>query len=357
MRFLTTCCPILFAALLCVAVPSCATSPDAKPSSVKPSVKEFKPPELFYRERELSEEEQNALPLVTQPAKLKEALEAIDSGSLEDRVARLKKKALEDLIFVKGGQFLMGDWGGYFGGADGFPAHTVNVSGFYISRYQVTYAEFDTYTDATKTPRTAESRYADRRSRHPRVPAGATWQRARDYCQWVGQVTGLPFDLPTEAQWEYAARSRGLFVLFPTDDGTIQRGRNVPGGKIHRERMRVVSEEDYHRSNLYPIGMFPPNPIGLYDLSHNGHEWMLDWYDAEYYKHSPTDDPKGPETGEKKTVRSGVNHEDLGYQGLTASRYADTPDMMVLWIDEWKQSPVFDKTLRCVVNTDKRLRK
>ena len=351
MRFLAPCYAV--AVLLCAAVSSCTSAPGDKSLARKPL--ELRSPELMTAVPELSEEEQSALPLVTQPAQLKKALEAIQSGVLEERVARLKKKALEDLVFVPGGQFIMGDWGSYIGDADGFPAHPVNITGFYISRYQVSYAEFDTYTDATKTPRTAEGSYADVRGRHPLVPAGAAWQRARDYCQWVGQITGLPVDLPTEAQWEYAARSRGLFVIFPTDDGTIERGRNVPGGKFHMERMRVSSEEDYHRSNLYPIGMFPPNPIGLYDLSHNGREWMLDWYDAEYYNRSPTDDPKGPETGEKKSLRSAVNDEDIGSVGITANRYALTPDLMMLWNDKWEQRPVYDKTLRCVVNTDKPL--
>jgi len=343
-----------FSALLCaVALSSCASSvANEQPPIVKPL--ELRPPELLTWVEELSDEEEEALPLVTQPAKLKASLEAIASGPLEARVERLKQKALKDLVFIEGGQFVMGDWGNYVAQWHSYPVHPVNITSFYMSRFQVTFAEFDTYTDATKTPRTAEAPVY-RSSRHPLVPAGAIWQQARDYCQWVGQITGLPFDLPTEAQWEYAARSRGMFVVFPTDDGTIKRGTNVPGGRIHRKR--ISPQENHYRYDLYPIGMFPPNSMGLYDLSHNGYEWMLDWYNAEYYKHSPADDPKGPETGEEKVLRSRPNNESIGFFGITASRYAERPDMMMLLEGKWKSIYMTNYTLRCVVNTDKPLPK
>ncbi|MEI2514549.1 formylglycine-generating enzyme family protein, partial [Acinetobacter soli] len=63
--------------------------------------------------------------------------------------------------------------------------------------------------------------------RVPNAPAGVSWQQAHDYCQWLDQQVGIPMTLPTEAQWEYAARNRGQYVIYPTDNGEYEPGQNV----------------------------------------------------------------------------------------------------------------------------------
>jgi formylglycine-generating enzyme required for sulfatase activity len=341
----------------CVSTPEIGSSynpyslPEFEYDPPEVSLSDVKPPEkplvdntyhlAFSTEREL-DDFWATLPPVAQPSQLKEILEALTQNPIGARVELLRKKALKDLVFVRGGRFVMGDWG-YIKDANAHPQHPVVLTSFYISRYMVTYAEFDTYTDATGTPRTAEKTVPDRENRHSLVPAGATWQRARDYCQWVGQITGLPFDLPTEAQWEYAARSCGQLFVFPTDDGNVRRGLNVPvtgqESRLHPLQPAIA---------LYPVGMFPPNPLGLYDMAHNGTEWVLDWYDAEYYKYSPLSDPKGPETGTRKVKRSIPIGESPGFYGISAGRRAADPELMGVR----EQGSLLNSGLRCVVNTD-----
>jgi formylglycine-generating enzyme required for sulfatase activity len=102
---------------------------------------------------------------------------------------------------------------------------------------------------------------------------------SQDYCHWLGEKTGLPLDLPTEAQWEYAARNRGGYVLFATDNGNYEIGKNIANNeqKIHFSGLPLFS---------FIIGKFPPTPLGLYDMAGNGVDWINDWYAEDYYSRS-----------------------------------------------------------------------
>lgn len=267
--------------------------------TVKPPVGNPKVSPFFISERDLDK-----LPVPQQSKELADALAELDRGSIEERVAKLRQKAVVDLIFVKGGTFVMGDFTPLLKipginrmtyNEDDKHLHKVTLSDFYISRYKATYAELNVFTDATGRPRLAKDEPDE--ERFPTVPAGAYWQTARDYCQWLGSVTGHKFDLPTEAQWEYAARSRGQFFMIPTDDGTIEYGRNVPyGAQVDRLKKGTWNSR-------YPIGLFPTNPLGLYDMQYNGEEWVLDWYAEDAYQKSALRNPKGPEAGERKVMR------------------------------------------------------
>ncbi|MFV9330181.1 formylglycine-generating enzyme family protein, partial [Citrobacter europaeus] len=164
-------------------------------------------------------------------------------------------------------------------------------------------------------------------------------------------VTGLPFSLPTEAQWEYAARSRGKYVVAPTDDGTI-RIENRRGINIATE---LDAEEYAKKAGLtlkwlspLPRDFRPPNPLGIYDMAGNGWEWMKDWYDPEYYSHSPVKDPQGPEQpvfkdadGYYTRVLRSQDFSGPGL-GLTMVRYKADP--------ESRSYRPGDKTVRCAVN-------
>jgi formylglycine-generating enzyme required for sulfatase activity len=323
-----------------------------------------KPPEYPINMGPLPDEEVYKLPKREQPAALKQTLMSLTegAGTVEERVARLKQKVLADLVFFKGGSFEMGDWLECDNGEDVCPVHPVQLTGFYISRYKTTYAEFDTYTDATKTPRTADGNDFERAYRHPLLPAGAYWKRARDYCQWVGKITGLPFDLPTEAQWEYAARSRGQKFAFPTDNGHLEHGKNIPGSDLHIRLISPLGNNVNDNDRPYPVAMFPPTPMGLYDMASNGLEWVLDWYADDYYQHSPKVDPKGPPTGVTKVTR-GWDELDSAESSINISsvRGADHPRLLDLSsLDPENQappSPLATYGLRCVVNTDKPLPK
>jgi hypothetical protein len=123
---------------------------------------------------------------------------------------------------------MMGDGGGVYvhpdgrktnypvwsGDNDNKPVHKVTLDSYYISKYEETSAEYDVFTADTNRP----LRFANRRDKTafgPNMPVGvASWNDAKAYCQWLAEKSHLPFDLPTEAQWEYAACSRGLNVAF-----------------------------------------------------------------------------------------------------------------------------------------------
>lgn len=241
--------------------------------------------------------------LLVLPSCEKTAAETADKKKVEEpeilsvskeMVQSLLKENLANMVYVKGGSFMMGD--GYDEetglpwtiGRDNKPVHKVTLGSYYIGKYEVTYREHDIF--ATVTGKEPSLIWLDRLNlRKPEIAAGVSWYDAKDYCQWLGERTGLPFDLPTEAQWEYAARSRGEDVYAATDNGNIEPERNYPG----------------HIRNALAPGQFPPNPLGIHDMSGNVIEWVNDWYDPDYYQNSPEKNPQGPEGGQLKIKRGG----------------------------------------------------
>ncbi len=204
-------------------------------------------------------------------------------------------RTYEQMVFVEGGEFLMGDimHDGLYStwGDDNKPAVKVSLDSYSIGAYEVSYGDFDIYTAANDLPGTLDEDWAvGQEWREPEYPAGTSWTGAKNYCLWLAEITGEPFDLPTEAQWEYAARSRGLDVIYATDDGTIRVGENYT---------------DFRR-DPHVSGIFPPNPLGLFDMSGNMKEWVNDWYDENYYQVLPEKNPRGPNTGTEKVTRGGV---------------------------------------------------
>ena len=223
------------------------------------------------------------------------------SATLDVRVQSLIKKSTMSLRPLKSGTFEMGDWGNEAGVPYDFDSHTrplhkVTLDGFSMMAYKVTYEDFDVFTDAVNKERIAMSA-SDIQHRAPKRPAGVSWYGAKAYCRWLAQVTEIPFDLPTEAQWEYAARSGGKKVLFSTDNGKIERGRNFPKKWTDEETEPPISD----------VGSFPPNPAGLYGMSEDTGEWVNDWFSEEYYKISPKRNPTGPVSGTLKIRRGSID--------------------------------------------------
>lgn len=219
------------------------------------------------------------------------------SASIDARVQALLAKVKQSLRPLKGGAFDMGDWGDGTGRhydiePTSRPLHKVTLDGFSMMAYKVTYEDFDVFTDATGNERIAMDEIYIK-SRASKRPAGVSWYGAKAYCQWLGTLTKLPFDLPSEAQWEYAARSGGKRMLFATDNGKIDRGRNFPREWQHGEKEPPLPD----------VGSYPPNPAGLYGMSEDTGEWVQDWFDPEYYKISPQKNPTGPSTGTEKVQR------------------------------------------------------
>ena len=299
------------------------------PKSVAPALLTVKPPrEPKSNHFHISEAKLAQLPKPEQPPQLRDALLDLQNRSIEERVEKLKAKALADLVYVQGGSFMRGDFAKLMDvpgvtrmtyNEDDKVVREIKLSDFWISRYKTTYAEFDVFTDATKRPRTGMD--SDGENRHPLVPAGAYWQEAKDYCLWLGKITGQRFDLPTEAQWEYAARSRGQFFMIATDDGNIEFGRNVPYA-AQADQLSPLKKFVLP----YPVGLFPPTPIGLHDMAHDGQEWVNDWYSIDAYAKAKAkaSDPKGPTSGNKKVNRGWSQWDSLKI-GVNVWRRSDKP--------------------------------
>ncbi len=264
------------------------------------------------------------------------------TGEKSSEVQRLINKTYEQMIFVEGGSYMMGDprqafvdalgedaWTQYFTAGDNIPVHKVTLDSYYMGAYEVTYADYDVYTNSIGKELVLK-KYLSRNGhvRDPQNPVGISWHGAKDYCQWLAEQSGLPFNLPTEAQWEYAARNRGQVVVFATDNGKVERGRNFP------------------EHSKYPkhVGKFPPNPMGFYDLSGNAYEWVNDWYEKDYYKHSPEINPQGPKNGTEKVKRGGWAFLGPPDSTTVARGFSD-------YLDKNYPSTGF----RCVINTDKPL--
>jgi formylglycine-generating enzyme required for sulfatase activity len=163
---------------------------------------------------------------------------------------------------------------------DDRPAHAVTLSAFQLDKHEVTNAQYQIFVDKTGHP--APYHWA---GKHPAdLPVyNVAWDDANAYCQWKGER------LPTEAEWEYAARGG-------------KDGMDYPWG----DRLDVKLARFNVATGPGPVATFPPNGFGLYDMAGNVSEWTADWFDGTYYQNSPAVDPKGPATGEYKVIRGGA---------------------------------------------------
>ncbi|MCF2475363.1 formylglycine-generating enzyme family protein [Citrobacter braakii] len=293
------------------------------------------------------------------PTSVKPRHSTEDQARLQEFVTQIKS----ELVFVEGGEYLMGDFGEeygverlqYDGRKDSKPLHRVELSSYSLSKFKASNQQYQFYLawnglSGRKVDKRLLKRWREK-GRIPDAPAHVDWHEAERYCAWLGEVTGLPFSLPTEAQWEYAARNRGKFVVAPTDDGTIriegQKGINVATA-TDREIYARKSESSLDIDSPLPRDFRPPNPLGIYDMAGNGWEWMKDWYDPEYYSQSPVKDPQGPEQpvfkdpdGYYTRVLRSQDFSGPG-RGLTMVRYKADP--------ESRPYLPTDKTARCAVN-------
>ncbi|WP_025903769.1 SUMF1/EgtB/PvdO family nonheme iron enzyme [Tatumella sp. UCD-D_suzukii] len=264
----------------------------------------------------------------------------------------LVEESISNMVPVQGGEFLMGDFGPLVGeklpfsiNQDDKKLHKVILSDFSISKFKVTNANYLVYLNATGKEKPPVHIFV---KDYPSLGSsdysvGVTWQQAKDYCQWLGHMSGKNIDLPTEAQWEYAARSRGQYLPFATDNGQFEKGKNIPSND------ELDSFTDGFGFPFYPIGKFPPNPLGLYDMGLSGSEWTNDWYSANYYEHSAEKDPQGPETGTKKVLRGAVGSNPQ--YSLTIFRQSKLPIPKINTNDDYQKYGVGPQyVFRCVVN-------
>jgi len=255
---------------------------------------------------------------------------SVCSDEPSPEVKALLKQTEKNMVFVKGGSFMMGDPGAIEDGKGGwilgspenrkkYPdapwlpitmgtdddfVHKITLSDFYMQKYEVTWGEFDVYSVANGKE-LADKEYIGNKKRSSNYVANPpSWYEAKNYCLWLGKETGKNYDLPTEAQWEYAARSRGQYVAFATNDGE---------GRKNKYRYKEPKNGAKDEVNISPDrwslpGTYPKNPLGLYDMTGNSTEWLNDWYDKDYYQNSPESNPQGPSKGQYKVIKDGSSN-------------------------------------------------
>ncbi|MDE6439583.1 MAG: SUMF1/EgtB/PvdO family nonheme iron enzyme [Bacteroidales bacterium] len=219
------------------------------------------------------------------------------------------------MVAVEGGTFSMGATSEQGSDAYDFekPVHSVTLDGFYIGAFEVTQAQWAAVMGTTieQQREKAWGEYAPLCGEGDKYPMYyVSWEEAQSFCEKLSQKTGKTYRLPTEAEWEYAARGGNK------SDGTKYAGSNT---------IDDVAWFGYYDETTHPVGQKKPNGLGIYDMSGNVWEWCQDWWDSEYYSSSPSVNPQGPSSGSGRVVRGGSWFN--GAQGCRVSnRYICTPD-------------------------------
>lgn len=205
----------------------------------------------------------------------------------------------EGMVLIPAATFSMGSEKGL---ASERPVHKVTLDSFYLDRCLVTNRQYLSFCNATKHPVPPAPKFsgmADYLEKFPGYPVvGVTWQDAEAYARWCGKR------LPTEAEWEYAARGGLSDKNFPWGDG-LPSGyhANFAGGESLMEWREINVDDGYPYTS--PVEHFTPNRFGLYDMAGNVWQWCSDWYEEEFYRHSPAENPRGPQAGIGKVTRGG----------------------------------------------------
>ena len=187
----------------------------------------------------------------------------------------------DGMVFVKGGCFDMGD---IFdtGTSDEKPVHTVCIGDFYLGKTEVTQKQWEDVVG--KNP----SKFQCGDCPVEKV----SWNNVQDFIKKLNEKTGMNYRLPTEAEWEYAARSGGWKEQW--------------AGTNDEEKIGEYTWYGFTAEGVtHAVGGKTPNGIGLYDMMGNVWEWCSDWYDKKYYEYSPSKDPQGPSEGSNRVIRGG----------------------------------------------------
>ncbi|WP_375192908.1 formylglycine-generating enzyme family protein [Marinobacter sp.] len=284
--------------------------------------------------------------------------------SEKNDISQVLERSEADLIFVAGGQFKLGDIGNDSGGAfvplqqNNKPPTAVVLDGFSIQSKEVTWADFlaylhdvdrdEIYTvesgfkNAVRIPIVANNdplspNFAEKPARSP------NYSEAENYCEWLADKTGHPYALPTEAQWEYAARNRGKSIAYATNNGKLEIDtylQRSPVDPLVPVKGNVLIHSSFETERR-PVGSYPPNPLGIHDMTGNVPEWTRDWYYPGFGhldRVNPVADDPNESEPDKKAVRDLAGYGD--HSGGLATVYA----RRAVSVDSPNQG------FRCVVN-------
>jgi formylglycine-generating enzyme required for sulfatase activity len=191
------------------------------------------------------------------------------------------------------------------GSYDEKPPHKVYLDGYWMGKYEVTFAQYDKYCEETGKKKPSDEGWG----RGNRPVIYVSWDDAKEYCDWLSNKTGLKFKLPTEAQWEKAARGADSRKYPWGNSSTSGEKANFADKQEWLKEKDSWADKDIDDGYAYtaPVGSYPrgASPYGLFDMAGNVWEWCSDWYDSDYYKKSPGNNPTGPKSGTYRVVRGG----------------------------------------------------
>ena len=202
----------------------------------------------------------------------------------------------ENIIYISAGKFTMGSKDGR---SSERPVHTVYLKAYYMDKYEVTNGQYGAFMKATG--KSAPKEWNDIRFNESNQPVvGVSWYDAEAYCKWAGKR------LPTEAEWEKAARGTDARVYPWGNDFDCGRGNFDDETKYDRETVPGGAGCDGY-VEIAPVGRFPSgaSPYRVHDMAGNAWEWVNDWYDRAYYARSPNKNPTGPDSGKYRVLRGG----------------------------------------------------
>ena len=209
-------------------------------------------------------------------------------------------KAIPEIVRIPEGYFLMGC---DHGQANERPVHKIWIDSFGIGKLPVTnrvYAIFVEQTNRAPAPFSNDSKFSD-----PELPVvGVTWDEAVAYCEWLSDRTRKVFRLPTEAEWERAARGGREGELYPWGDQAPEQ--------------RPYAGFDPATGGPARVGVNEPNGFGLYDMSEGVHEWCSDYYDYNYYSYSSERNPPGAASGQRRASRGGSWRHQIKFSRCAA---------------------------------------
>ena len=193
-----------------------------------------------------------------------------------------------EFVYVPGGTFMMGDIFDDEHWNDEKPIHEVEVSAFYMGKYPVTFNEYDLFCEESDRKKPNDRGWG--RGRRPVIYV--SWEDANAFAEWLSEKTGHTFRLPTEAEWEYAARSGGMEHRYSGTSEEDELGQYAwywgnSGRKTH------------------PVGEKKPNALGIHDMSGNVREWCQDIYAEDAYSKHQDNDPIYMPSGSSRVLRSG----------------------------------------------------
>jgi sulfatase modifying factor 1 len=225
----------------------------------------------------------------------------------KNKMIKILNEFENNMLYITGGTFLMGCTMAYNDSCDfdQKPVHSVTIDNFKLSKYEVTQSQWN-YIMANNPS------YFKRCKNCP--VEQISWNDIQIFLLRLKELTGKMYRLPTEAEWEYAARG-----------GNKSKGYLYSGGNNLNDILvykKKVIKGDF---KTFPIGQQKPNELGLYDMTGNAWEWCSDWYSDDYYSNSLSKNPKGPLNGESKVIRGGFSLFSKKGFGV-AFREKETPD-------------------------------